>query len=57
MDRLYSSKLSNQEVYGTDDPPIYDLKRIREETDVKIGMFVGQYDLLATVTDSRWTRD
>lgn len=40
--------------YGTADPPAYDLKNIDK---VPVAMFVGNEDVLATPTDTRWEKD
>ena len=56
MDKL--AEFTNEEVYdGAQEPPEYNLTRIKYETTVPIAFFVGQYDLLANPTDSKWTRD
>mmetsp|Transcript_11310 Transcript_11310/g.19043 ORF Transcript_11310/g.19043 Transcript_11310/m.19043 type:complete len:124 (+) Transcript_11310:1113-1484(+) len=41
---------------GVNRPPVVDLKKV-EKSEVPIGMFVGKYDQISTLEDSRWTRD
>jgi hypothetical protein len=47
---------SNWEEYGQAKPPQINLKNIRN-TSVPVAMFVGTYDELVTLKDSRWLRD
>ena len=42
-------KKGNQKIYGTDKPPVYDLKSIT----FPIHLFVGKYDRLADLKDAR----
>lgn len=49
----FKPKKTNMEVYGTEKPPLIDLRRIRQ-TGIPIAMFVGYYDELASFKDSLW---
>ena len=46
----------NFEVYGSRDPPAYNLTKI-SESKVPIALFAGDQDLLADPLDIEWLRD
>ena len=52
----FNNRRTNFGTYGLVEPPIVDLKKIKD-AGVPVAMFVSRNDLLSDISDQRWARD
>ena len=52
----FNDKRTNWQVYGQPEPPIVDLKKVKD-AEVPVAIFASKNDLLSDISDQRWARD